>query len=42
MDTDKSEIKLLELPDWVKFVNDLVKKEEPLTARHPTQTKSDQ
>ena len=27
MDTNESRIKVLELPNWVKFVNELTKKE---------------
>jgi len=39
MDTDESAVKVLELPNRVKLVNQLVKKEEPRSQKYPTEPK---
>jgi hypothetical protein len=39
MDTDESEIKVLELPEWVKLVNELVKKEKLKSPKYPAEAK---
>ena len=41
MDANESQKGALELPEWVKLVNQLAKRKGLETARHPNDAKSD-